>query len=81
MEKTELPTPPQFLSDAEIGRRLGIAEGEWPRVRTAFERDGLPRKDPVANKRYWPAIERWLLARYGFSDSVYVPPDGKDNFP
>ncbi len=74
------PFAPLFLSDAEVGRRLGIAEGEWPRVRTAFEREGMPRKDAVANKRYWPAIERWLLARNGFSDSVHAPPDGKDDY-
>lgn len=75
-----LPTPPQFLSDAEIGRRLGIAEGEWPRVRTAFEREGMPAKDPIAKKRFWPAVEQWLLNRHGISNSVPVPPDGKENW-
>lgn len=71
---------PLYINDTEISARLGIAKDEWPRVRQQFERDGLPAKDPVVKKRFWPAVERWLLNRHGISNSVPVPPDGKENW-
>jgi hypothetical protein len=69
-----------FVNDTEIMRRLGIGDDAWPSVRTYLEREGLPKKDHIIRKRYWPAIEAWLNQRYGAGGHEYVPPDGKDNF-
>lgn len=71
---------PLFVNDTEISRRLGINDKEWPRVRVYFEGEGLPKKDPVIKKRYWPAIEHWLNHRYGISDNAPEVPDGKENW-
>lgn len=66
---------PLYVMDAEIGRRLGINEKDWPRVRCQFEIEGMPRKDPVVKKRYWPAVKLWLDQRHAFDG-----PDGKENW-
>lgn len=71
---------PLYLKDAEIGDRLGIAKSDWPRVRQQFESEGLPKPDPITKKRFWPAVEQWLLNRHGISNSVPVPQDGKENW-
>lgn len=71
---------PLYISDAEIGRRLGIGLDMWPRVKMQFEREGWPSKDSIINKRYWPAVEHWLNHRHGITNGEVLPPDGKDNF-
>lgn len=60
-----------YLSDQQLRDRLDISARQWPRVLTAFEREGMPGKDPVVGKRYWPAIEKWLMQRH---DAAYQPP-------
>jgi len=70
-----------YLKDFEIRNRLGIAESEWPRVKAQFQSEGFPAPDPVVKKRFWPAVEQWLLNRHGISNSVPVPQDGKENWP
>ena len=71
---------PLFVNDTEIMQRLGIAEGEWHRIRVYFEGEGLPKKDPIVKKRFWPAVEKWLFTRYGVSDNILLPRDGKENW-
>ena len=53
-----------FLTDTEIRERLNIPEKRWRPVVQHFERQGFPRVDPLVGKRYWPAVESWLLQRY-----------------
>lgn len=60
-----------YLSDDKLRERLDISARRWPVVRAAFERQGMPGKDPVVGKRYWPAIEKWLMQRH---DAAYQPP-------
>ena len=70
-----------YLSDAEIGRRLGIAEAEWPRVKREFEAEGMPAKDAITKKRFWPSIVWWLYKRHGLLDGgATLPVDGKENW-
>ena len=62
-----------FLSDTEIRERLNIPEKRWRPAVQHFERQGFPRVDPLIGKRYWPAIETWLLQRYAGGT---MPPTG-----
>ena len=77
---TECCGQPLFVNSTEMARRLGIAEGEWPRVRTYFEGNGMPTKDPVVKKWFWPAIFHWLNHFYGISDHGSLVRDGKENW-
>lgn len=78
-QNPECSRQPLFINSTEMARRLGIAEGEWPRVRTYFEGKGMPAKDPVVKKWYWPAMVHWLNHFYGISDEPVVR-DGKENW-
>ena len=53
-----------YLTDTEIRERLNIPEKRWSPAVQHFERQGFPRRDPLVGKRYWPAVEVWLLKRY-----------------
>ena len=46
MEKTET----LYLKDADIGRKLGIAESAWPYVKAKFESEGFPKPGPCYQK-------------------------------
>jgi hypothetical protein len=78
---TEIPArAPLYVMDAEIGRRLGINEKDWPRVRCQFELEGMPKADAVTRKRFWPAVYQWLLARHNIGVTVKETPYGKENW-
>lgn len=62
--KTE-PTP-LYMSDKEIMERIGICDNTWRRVICILEPRGFPKKDPLfSNKRFWPAVEKYLYKRAG----------------
>jgi hypothetical protein len=67
------PSRPCYLSDADIARRLLISRHEWPFVRTQFETEGMPAKDAITKKRYWPAVVAWLDARHGIGAAFSDP--------
>lgn len=57
---------PLFLTDAEIAARLPMTTPAWEAAATVLERDGLPRRDPLfGDRRCWPAVRDFLLARAG----------------
>lgn len=69
-----------YLTEAEIARRLGISEDRWRETRRVLEREGLPSRDPLfSNKRFWPAVQTFLMRRYGMSGSTVHSPDGEWN--
>lgn len=53
-----------YLTDTEIRERLNVPERRWRAAVQHFERQGFPRVDPLVGKRYWPAVEHWMLERY-----------------
>ena len=53
-----------YLTDTEIRERLNIPERRWRPAVQHFERQGFPRVDPLIGKRYWPAVQAWLLKHY-----------------
>jgi len=76
---------PLFPTDAEIARELFGEEKSaieaWQILVAALERRGLPHKDPVTGRRYWPAVKAYLDRRAGLRDHD-VPPtgDGQESF-
>ena len=62
-----------YLSDSEIRERLNIPEKRWRPAVQHFERQGFPRVDPLIGKRYWPAVETWLLQRYSGNPLLRTP--------
>lgn len=70
-----------FLTDTEIRERLNIPERRWRPAVQHFERQGFPRVDPLVGKRYWPAVENWLLRRYADGpDTRDAEPDEEENW-
>lgn len=72
-----------YLSEADIAARvLGADAKRWPDIAAMWEREGLPRIDPLTGKRFWPAVEGFLLRRHGLTQT-FVPAqvDGVENWP
>ena len=62
-----------YLSETEIAARvLGQDANRWPEISAMWEREGLPRVDPLTGRRFWPAVEIFLLRRHGL-DAKHVP--------
>ena len=58
---------PLFATDAELGvALLGRARASlWGNLAQAFEREGLPRNDPLMGGRYVPAVKAFFDRQYG----------------
>lgn len=69
-----------YLPDSQIRERLNIPVKRWAPAVQQFERQGFPRKDPLVGMRYWPAVERWMMARYSGALPVRSPePEETEN--
>ena len=74
---------PLYLSEASIAARVlgGKAKTQWSALATLWERDGLPRIDPMTGCRYWPAVRAWLDRRHGLTQaSLPGSVDGLENW-
>jgi hypothetical protein len=49
-----------YVTEAECASRLGFAPGTWGKLRARYERLGMPRKDPISHRRYWPAVRAFF---------------------
>lgn len=62
-----------YKSEGEIGVLvLGEDAKRWPDIAAVWEREGLPRVDPMTGRRFWPAVQTFLLRRHGLTQS-HVP--------
>ncbi len=79
-----MPAPkpdPLFLTEAEIAQRVGVSPAEWTGTAVVLERHGLPAKDALFGRRYWPAVKAFLDHRAGLTGpAVPAQPDGLENF-
>lgn len=66
-----------YVSETECATRLGFTRSSWQRLRSRYERLGMPRKDPVSQRRYWPAV-RAFFDRHN-SVAVSNPADSDDD--
>ena len=72
---------PLYLDEAEIARRVGVTPAEWTGTATVLERHGLPAKDGLFGRRYWPAVKAFLDHRAGLTGAaVPAQPDGLESF-
>lgn len=74
---------PLFPTEEEIARELfGPAKAAmWKRLVPFLEKQGFPCIDPVFERRYWPAIRRWLDNRYGIAALPTLSvADGKEDW-
>jgi hypothetical protein len=76
------------VTDAEIIRRLKLPEKVGRRVLRELDkqlpnRARFPQKDPLfGDRRFWPAIEKYLKVRYGVEgpQPVSTAPTWQENF-
>lgn len=72
-----------YLCEAAIAQRvLGSGlQAQWQAIALLWEREGLPRVDPLTGARYWPAVRAFLDRRHGLGQSVLpVAADGAENW-
>lgn len=68
------PDYPLYKTEAEIAALVGVSTTTWRKVAKALKPKGLPSRDPMfANKRYWPAVRRFLDRRAGLSSGSDRP--------
>lgn len=88
MPPRKSPEPlPLYPSEERIveelyGDAAGVMMKSWRETALILERNKLPKKDPLfGNRRYWPAVERWLKAYNGISSDLGAQaPDGEEHF-
>ncbi len=67
---------PLFATDAELGvALLGRARAAvWSSLVPSFEREGLPKNDPLMGGRYVPAVKAFFDRQYGLTTSALGAP-------
>lgn len=64
------PAPPGlYLSEAEIAARVGVGLARWKSLAPTLERDGLPKKNVLIGKRYWPKVRQFLDTMEGMTQA------------
>lgn len=71
-----------YPDEQELARCiLGNKARQWPTIVPTLEREGLPRVDPLAGGRYWPAVSAFLDRRHGVrNDLVPATADGQESW-
>jgi hypothetical protein len=71
-----------YKTEGEIAELvLGVAAKKWDAIATLWEREGLPRIDPMTGMRFWPAVQSFLLRRHGIIDvAVSAQTDGAETW-
>jgi hypothetical protein len=60
---------------------LGVGAKNWATLAAIWEREGLPRKDPMTGMRFWPAVQLFLMRHNGIRDAaVPTQPDGSETW-
>jgi hypothetical protein len=60
---------------------LGAGAKNWASIAAVWEREGLPRIDPMTGMRFWPAVQSFLMRRHGIIDAaVPTQPDGSETW-
>jgi len=69
-----------FVSDAEIARRWGLSDKTARKAIKAYEKTGrFPQRERLCGqRRYWPAVERFMQDRFGMGAPAPLVPDGEE---
>ena len=67
-----------YKPEAEIAELvLGAGARDWTTISIIWEREGLPRIDPMTGMRFWPAVQSFFLRRHGLVEALIpTQPDG-----
>ncbi len=74
---------PLYLSETAIANRVLGAKSktQWSALAAIWEKDGLPRIDPLTGCRYWPAVREFLDRRHGLNRrALPTTSDGLENW-
>ena len=72
---------PLYLDEADLAQRIGLPIEDWRAVATVLERAGMPLKDTLFGRRYWPAVKAYFDRRAGLTNAaICSQPDGLENF-
>jgi len=69
-----------YPCEEEIARRLSQSQKRWRQIAPEFERQGLPKIDPIMKGRFWPAVEAFFLNRHGLGNIAASQPDGEERW-
>ena len=70
-----------YKPESEIAVLVGVGAKDWAALAAVWEREGLPRIDPMTGMRFWPAVQSFLMRRHGISDAaVPTQPDGSETW-
>jgi hypothetical protein len=71
-----------FVHDAEIARRWGVSDKTARIAIRAFEKaGGFPPRDPLfGEKRFWPAVQAFMLRRAGLTIGAPAEQPGEENW-
>ena len=74
--------PSLYKPESEIAALvLGVGAKNWAAVAAVWEREGLPRIDPMTGMRFWPSVQLFLMRRHGIIDAaVPTQPDGSETW-
>ena len=69
--RTATPDPAGlYVSDEEMFKRLNVCKQKGRAAVQQLEPYGFPKQDPLfSNKRYWPAVRRYLDNRHGIGQT------------
>jgi hypothetical protein len=71
-----------FVPDAEIARRWGVSDKTARVAIREFEKHGgFPPRDPLfGEKRFWPAVQAFMLRRAGLTIAAPTEQPGEENW-
>ena len=71
-----------YKAESEIAELvLGAGASKWVAIAAVWEREGLPRIDPMTGMRFWPAVQSFLFQRHGLIDAtVPAQTDGAETW-
>jgi hypothetical protein len=71
-----------YKAESEIAELvLGAGANRWASIAAIWEREGLPKIDPMTGMRFWPAVKSFLLRLHGLIDAaVPAQTDGAETW-
>ena len=70
---------PLYVNEGELYEQLGVGKDKGRAIVQALLPHGFPKKDPVFNMYYFPAVKAFLDARNGLHEHAPISTiDGKE---
>jgi hypothetical protein len=72
-----------YVRDDALRVRMAphLGSARFAKILAELEACGFPRRDPIFDGRYWPAVRAWLDHRHGVDDvAAPMAPDGRETW-